>query len=235
MRTGYKFKKIYGGLFLFIIFCMLFSGTSCWSDLDELNEMSKGGTYKLRDRGPAGGWIFHIVYNGNGTYTYYEAAPVDAETLAKSWLSANEWLNGESVAEGETLTAIGTGRHNTEKILQYRGLRTALAAQDCAGLNLNGYNDWFLPSIDELYQMSWVLHSRGGYYTDPDDWESVWVEEDNPMYGEDRVGGFSDQPYKSSSEYDETKAWIVFFIDGGPYPVLKTANDRVRPVRTFVR
>lgn len=50
---------------------------------------------------------------------------------------------------GATAYSIGSGLLNTEKITQAYNDPTCAAAM-CAELNLNGFNDWFLPSLNEL-------------------------------------------------------------------------------------
>ncbi len=77
--------------------------------------------YSLTDVGPAGGWIFHIINNGDGTYTYYETAPLDynaGQTI--------QWSNitGTLVTTG---TAIGTGQANTTAIIAQAGHITSAA------------------------------------------------------------------------------------------------------------
>lgn len=49
-------------------------------------------------------------------------------------------------------TGIGTGKSNTEKIIQVQGAGN-YAAKICADLVLNGYSDWYLPSKSELLQV----------------------------------------------------------------------------------
>jgi hypothetical protein len=48
--------------------------------------------YALRDRGPAGGWIFYVVDNYNGTYTYYECPQSDQSTQS-TWSNAGVLCN----------------------------------------------------------------------------------------------------------------------------------------------
>lgn len=78
--------------------------------------------YALRDVGPAGGWIFHIIDNLDGTFTYYECAPEDA--------GLSVWSN-VSDAIGTLLDTIGEGVNNTAEIIAQAG-HTESAAKLCA-------------------------------------------------------------------------------------------------------
>ncbi len=65
-----------------------------------------------------------------------------------------------------TSTAIGTGAQNTAIIMAYNNsgwgaLNTASPAIMCDTLTLNGYSDWYLPSLDELNRLYFVLHLNG--------------------------------------------------------------------------
>lgn len=82
--------------------------------------------YSLRDLGEAGGLIFNIVDNGDGTYTYYEAAPSDQST-------GIAWSNIDSVLIGTTGTLVGTGSANTLAIIGQVG-HTNSAAKLCDDL-----------------------------------------------------------------------------------------------------
>lgn len=78
--------------------------------------------YALRDSGPAGGWIFHIIDNLDGTFTYYECASEDLEPSI--WSNVNE-------AIGTLSDAIGEGVNNTAEIIAQVG-HTTSAAKFCA-------------------------------------------------------------------------------------------------------
>lgn len=73
------------------------------------------GSFSIRDEGPGGGLIFHIV----GT-TFYEAAPSDQSI-------SQVWSNIDNVAIGTTGTAIGTGQANTTAIINQVGHVTSAA------------------------------------------------------------------------------------------------------------
>lgn len=73
------------------------------------------GSFSVRDEGPGGGLIFHIV----GT-TFYEAAPSDQSI-------SQVWSNIDNVAIGTTGTAVGTGQANTTAIINQVGHVTSAA------------------------------------------------------------------------------------------------------------
>jgi uncharacterized protein (TIGR02145 family) len=84
--------------------------------------------YSLRDIGPAGGWIFEKIDNGDGTYLYYETAPADQS-------GGMAWSNIINVEIGITAqgSAIGTGKANTLAIIGQVG-HTNSAAKVCDDL-----------------------------------------------------------------------------------------------------
>ena len=142
----------------------------------------------------AGGIVFYIDGLGGGLI----AAESDESRII-------EW-GGMGTIIGGTGTAIGTGEANTVLIVNKLGNETS-AAKLCADKDYNGYDDWFLPSKDEL----------------------------NLMYQQKSViGGFIDYDYLSSSESSSTNAWDQFFADGTCQMTLK--NDfvhNVRAIRSF--
>jgi len=96
------------------------------------------------------------------------------------------WYNGSYTVTGATATAFGTGNANTNTIVASQGTGS-YAAQLCADLELNGYNDWYLPSKDEL----------------------------NKLYlKKAALGVFASNYYWSSSEISNTNAWCQNFAGG---------------------
>jgi hypothetical protein len=92
--------------------------------------------YKIGDTGPAGGLVFYDKGNNSGGWRYMEVA---TDNLGKT-----TWPSFKSV--GETETAIGTGKMNTQVIAK-SGEMTAML---CIAYRGGGFSDWFLPSKDEL-------------------------------------------------------------------------------------
>jgi hypothetical protein len=164
-----------------------------------------GAVYKIGGRGPAGGYVFYDKGSYSNGWRYMEAAPGD--------LPHAEWGLGGTVIGG-TGTAIGSGKANTELIveeLRKKG-ENKRAAQLCKACVLNGYADWFLPSQDELDQMYKNLYKQG-------------------------LGNFSSDSdngyYWSSSEYPNYHAWYQSFSSGSQNDNYKDNNYRVRAVRAF--
>ncbi len=151
-----------------------------------------------------GGIIAYILQDGDPGYVAGEthgliAAPTDQGTA--------EWSNGNFTTTGATGTALGTGQANTIAIVNNQGAGN-YAASLCNDLVLGGYDDWYLPSKDEL----------------------------NKLYlSKDAVGGFVGIVpfYWSSSESDFYSAWGQFFNVGVQINYTKGTTYRVRAVRAF--
>ena len=88
------------------------------------------------------------------------------------------WYNGSYVTTNATGTAIGTGKSNTVAIVAVQG-EGYYAAKICDELILDGYDDWFLPSIDELQ----LIHSETGLTTYAYYWSSSEFDANNAWYG----------------------------------------------------
>ena len=130
------------------------------------------------------------------------------------------WYNGDfnTLPEtGATSTAIGTGSSNTDAIIVAQG-SGSYAAQLCAdySVTVDGitYDDWFLPSKDEL-NLLYLQHTLIGGFTD-----DVTTE----IYGD---------YYWSSSESSKYNAWDQDFFDGSDETSDKNYPNLVRAVRAY--
>ena len=150
-----------------------------------------------------GGIIFYLNGNGGGLLV----APTDQ--------SSGEWGCYGTAIPGADGIAIGAGAQNTIDI-EAGCTTTGIAADICANLTLGGYNDWFLPSKDELNEMyvnkaaiNTTAIANGGSAFVNFNW------------------------YWSSTEDDNVNAWKQDF--GGGYWVLNGKNNSgsVRAVRAF--
>lgn len=195
---------------------------SCY---DALDTYENGIAYNLRDRGPAGGWIFYINpnYKTDG-WRYLEAAPED-QSNSSNWINSGSSPNPQTTENGNTKSIIGSGIANTDAIINQTN-HISSAAKLCKDYRGGGYSDWFLPSADDVKEMCWVLHSRMYNGT---------TGEDNPAYGSNRVGGFNDYYYWSSSEQSSNNAYVCWFNNGEmtTAPKSTTTNLNVHAIRAF--
>lgn len=167
---------------------------------NEMDFTTSGSFYIGQSYG--GGIIFYL--NGTGQHGLI-VAPMDQSQEA-------EWGCFGTLI-GSTGTAIGTGQANTTAFVS--GCTTIGdypdAARICDYLMLNGYNDWFLPSKDELNQMYLQQNVIGG----------------SPI-----LGGWS------SSEYDADDVWVQDFSNGYQWHISKGEGlygptGHVRAIRAF--
>ena len=150
-----------------------------------------------------GGIIAYILKSGDPGYdpnVYHGLIATTADQSAGTY-----WHNGSYVVTGATGTAIGTGQANTTAIVTIQGAGS-YAAMLCAALTEGGYNDWFLPSKDELGKL---------------------------YINKVAIGGFADYTYWSSSEISADHAWCQVFSNGLQASSFKVNTARVRAVRAF--
>ncbi len=116
-----------------------------------------------------GSGIFEVgMQYGGGIIFYVDNSGDHGLIAAQADHGFAEWgCQGTSVSTG---IAIGTGASNTAAIINDCST-SGIAARLCSDLVLNGYDDWFLPSLDEMALMS--LHSNliGGFVT----WDYYWT------------------------------------------------------------
>ena len=184
-------------LFLLLI-APLFIISSC--------EDNNGGNSNL-EIGDAsqGGLVFYIDQTGEHGLV---AAMEDLEGIYQ-WGCYPHEVNG---ADG---TSIGSGYQNTMDIVT-QGCATQdgsiIAAQAALDAEINGYSDWYLPSINELREMYNTIGNGGS---------------------EGNIGGFRNEYYWSSSEFNNYAARNVYFYLGHPDYSIKYGTGRVRVIRAF--
>jgi hypothetical protein len=159
-------KKTIGLLTVF------FLGAMCYAQQEAvITPFNK--TYKIGERGPAGGWVFYDKGVFSEGWRYLEAAPSETEFKA-------EWGAYEKAVPG-TVSAVGTGKRNTQIIREFcRKIgEPDRAAELCDALSVGGYDDWFLPGRDELNLIYTNLHKSGlGEFVNPWYWSSSQYDAD---------------------------------------------------------
>lgn len=109
---------------------------------------------------------------------------------------------------------IGTGKNGADSqginMQFYADSLTRVFSAECNEIKVipTVYDDWFLPSIDELNAMYINLHLEG-------------------------VGGFSDAQYLSSSETSASQNVSINFANGSIFNSLKSDGKQVRACRSF--
>lgn len=167
-----------------------------------------------------GGLIFYVDgTTGNGLV----AAPSDHITEAAWGCFSTDIIsldnvfqtNPTSLIEGKGANLFD-GADNTQAILS-ECHETDIAAYICANYFVNGYNDWFLPSIHELYLMYKNI-GPGALTTNSNS------------------GNFDELFYWSSSEYNSGQAWVQDFKTGlqrAFHKRGKIGHNYIRAVRAF--
>lgn len=157
--------------------------------------------YKRGNKGPAGGWVVYTADNGRSGL---EVAPMDHSSLVRWYCDDEAWPAVEA-------HVAGSGEHNSMAMLEgCAGTGFVDAAVTADNYELNGFSDWFLPSIAELELIAEV------------------VALDELAFFDVNIH------YWSSSQHDTaTSAWAYDIL--GEEQVLHERSDllRVRAVRAF--
>ena len=170
-----------------------------------------------------GGLIFYLDTLDIHTFEGLVAAPplwdgVNDPDPSAEWGCSNTQISGTS-------TAVGNGQASTTSIVS--SCATAgIAARLCDDLMYGGYNDWFLPSKDEL-DLMW------NNLADPDGNNNNSGPSDP-----NNTGRFAAAIYWSSSEVEDATfnfddAWSQDFGDGTQLDDLKVNVNHVRAIRAF--
>ena len=120
--------------------------------------------------------------------------------------ASEPWFNGAFLSTGAT--SFAAGKTNTDAIITTQGNTGSYAAKLCRDYRGGGFSDWYLPAKDEL----------------------------NLLYAQKSlVGGFVNEIYWSSSEFDTGDAWVQDFTDGTQHTdnTSDGANVHTRAIREF--
>jgi hypothetical protein len=187
--------------------------------------------YTVGNTGPGGGKVFYVAGTPfacgparSSTCTYLEAAPAlwngamgdPSRTWAQSGQSGSPRYDTGTVSnsispETATASAIGWGYRNTRAIILQGSVNSdysAAALADAFSVTVNGVvvDDWYLPSKDEITQVSLQVNT---------------------------IGGMSDfSVYWSSTEFDQNQAWFMAIGMGISFTG-KNNTNRIRPIRAF--
>jgi hypothetical protein len=163
-----------------------------------------GGSYQ-------GGKIAYFLQSGDPGFDANVphgliAAPSDQSSGAESGCFQVFFLDAFGIA-------IGTGNQNTIAIMN--GCATAgIAARICGDLVLNSYNDWYLPSKDELNKLYLNKTAVGGFAS-----IRYWSSTHGGGCGSCPVGTYG--------------AWNQIFSNGTQFNDQKSSSFYVRAVRAF--
>ena len=157
-----------------------------------------------------GGIVAYILQSGDVGYDANVQHGLIAAPTDQGYV---KWGCYGTLISGADGTAIGTGSQNTADIPAGCS-ETNIAAYLCDTLTLGGYNDWFLPSKDELNKL----------------YENIG--QGNAL-GLGNVGGFSFYVYWSSTEFGSNVAWKQNFNSGSQSIGNKFYDYSVRAVRAF--
>ena len=145
-----------------------------------------------------GGIIFYI--DGTGNHGLIAATADQSSEII--WAIAAY----QNTSVPGTLTTIGSGSANTNKIIAQNGAGITYAAGLARAYTGGGYSDWFLPSLDELNQM-YVQKAA--------------------------IGGFVNEYYWSSSETYGGFVSLQRFTTGLQGYTVKSGTFSMRAVRAF--
>jgi hypothetical protein len=214
-------------------------------------------TGDISDTGPGGGVIFYYLAAGfscgptrAATCKYLEAAPPafglatfdsdTANTTSRTWAQNTPvnyqltTVNNATSPETATATALGWGYRNTRAIILQGNTNPATSAAalaDSHTVTVSGvvYDDWFLPSKDELNQMcKWARGITGALFT-----SLTTACSGGTLNTGSGAAGFAADFYWSSTENDSFSSQSRRFTDGSGAATNKRGSAYVRAIRAF--
>jgi hypothetical protein len=114
-------------------------------------------------------------------------------------IGAFNW-NGYYHSTGTSL-AIGYGQQNTNTILASLPITANTAARACNETLLNGYSDWYLPSVNELSKIYSIIPADTGWYwsssEDINNTSMAYYTHNNSQYLNGKASLYNVRPFRS--------------------------------------
>ena len=159
-----------------------------------------------------GGIIAYILQPGDPDYKEGEVSGLIAAPNDQS--AAIQWYNGSYILTDAIGVKLGTGNSNTNRIIASQG-EGNYAAKICHDLKLNGYEDWYLPSVEELMKL-YIYKKKIGGFPISLYWSSTEISDNVAKYigfqGLIPVNGRKDQPYSVRA----VRAFNIIFPEMNP-------------------
>ncbi len=219
MKKFFDFALGFSGL---VIFSILLISCPGWVEGPALGSPSADVGWI----GPAGGYVFYDKGSYSDGWRYLEAAPAGWSGSAEDPRVLFGYYKTPSPAAVGTGTEIGTGAANSAALVSKMGNAAYIsrsadmttnpnyAAKRCEDYVIGEFDDWFLPSKDELNAMFQNLHSIGlGGLTGHRSY-AYWCSSEHLKYG-----GYA--------------TWAEFFSSGNFGSYDRGNLYYIRPVRAF--
>jgi hypothetical protein len=126
------------------------------------------------------------------------------------------WSNIDNTEIGKPSKSTWNGKKNSQAIINQKGHRKS-ASEICLELIENNFDDWYLPSIDEL-----ILLFNSRYEVNK---ALSKIEGANELNNDDS--------YWSSNESKKSLAWHFMFNSGHAFDSSKSSIYTVRAIRSF--
>lgn len=118
-------------------------GTAYGNELSFTSSVTIGDTSRGR-------FVFYILQPGDFGYIKGETHGLIATKFDQTDLNGTQWLDSAYVLTAAIDSSIGSGKRNTDALVQVYGTRSDYAAGLARACRDGGYIDWSLPSKDEL-------------------------------------------------------------------------------------
>tara|TARA_B110000114_G_scaffold156843_1_gene170951 strand:+ start:24 stop:1124 length:1101 start_codon:yes stop_codon:yes gene_type:complete len=175
-----------------------------------------------------GGKVAYILQSGDPGYDANFCKGLIAATSDQS--TGIRWDNGSDITATEaTETDIGTGPTNTNDIISSQGgAAGSYAAGICADYSVTEggvtFDDWFLPSKDELYKL-YINKAAIGGFANTYYWSSTEFSSTRALVQDMQYGGQLDMPKNNTAALGATATTSsVYLTDESSYGVAKLTD-----------